>query len=84
MTFEQAVSLVECEDKTIKAAIIDDTLKILIAEMHFMGKQSLEDVGKKLRVPNQIMTKARQEMLESVETEAIAAYKESQGPAGNA
>ena len=84
MTFEQAVSLVECEDKALKAAIIDDTLKIMIAEMHFMGKQDLEEVGKKLRVPLQVMTKARQEMLDAVEAEAIEAYKESQGQTGNA
>lgn len=84
MTFEQGVSLVEFNDDSLKAAIIDDALKILIAEMHFMGKQSIEDVAKKLRLPLEVLNKSRQEMIDSVEAAAIEAYKASQGQQGNA
>lgn len=84
MTFEQAVSLVGCEDQKLKAAIVDDTLKVIIAEMHFMGKQGIDDVAKKLRLPAQVIMKSRQEMLDSVEAAAIEAYKDSQGQSGNA
>jgi len=87
MTFEQAVSLVDVKDDKLKAAIIDDALKLLIAEMHFVAKKSIEDVAKKLRLSKDAVTKARQEMLDSVEDSAIEAYKKEhgqQGPQGNA
>ncbi|MFC1770097.1 hypothetical protein ACFLZI_03485 [Nitrospirota bacterium] len=85
MTFEQAVSLVDVENKKLKAAIVDDALKVLIAELHFTGGMTLEDTAKKLRLSVEIVSKARQEMLDTVEAEAIQKYKdESGGPQGNA
>jgi hypothetical protein len=83
MTFEQAVSLVEFKDDSIKSAIIDDTLKLLIAEMHFVGKKSIDDVARKLRLSKDAITSARQEMLDSVEDAAIEAYKREHGQQGH-
>ena len=82
MTFEQAASLVESEDEKLKAAIVDDTLKLLLAEMHFVKKQTIEEVAKKLRLPLGAVSKARQEMIESVEDAAIEAYKREHGEPG--
>ena len=84
MSFEQAVSLISVEDKNLKAAIVDDALKLLIAEMHFVARQSIDEVVRKLRLPTEVVSKARQEMINSVENAAIEAYKESQGQQGNA
>jgi hypothetical protein len=82
MTFEQAVSLVEVKDDQLKAAIIDDALKVLIAEMHFVARKPMEDVAKKLRLSKDALMKARQEMIESVEDAAIEAYKKEHGQEG--
>jgi len=82
MTFEQAVSLMDVNDDRLKAAIIDDALKVLIAEMHFVDKKPIEDVAKKLRLSKDVVLKARQEMLDSVEDAAIEAYKKEHGQEG--
>ena len=87
MSFEQAASLVDVEDERMKAAIIDDALKVLIAEMHFARKKTVEEVAKALKLSPELITKAREEMLGEVEQSAIDAYKRDhghQGPEGNA
>jgi hypothetical protein len=84
MTFEQAVSLVDVKNEKLKGAIVDDALKVLIAEIHFTGGLPIEDTAKKLRLSIEIVTKARQEMIDSVEAAAIQKYKEESGPVGNA
>jgi predicted transposase YdaD len=87
MSFEQAASLLDVEDKDLKASIVDDALKVLIAEMHFALKKSVEDVAKALKLDTERVKQARAEMLGEVEQSAIDAYKQEQGnpgPEGNA
>ncbi len=87
MSFEQAASLVDVEDERLKAAIVDDALKVLIAEMHFARKKTVEEVAKALKLSPELITKARAEMLGEVEQSAIDAYKREHGqngPEGNA
>jgi len=82
LTFEQAVSLLDVKDDKLKASIIDDALKLMIAEMHFVAKKSVDDVAKKLRLSRDAVVRARQEMLDSVEDAAIEAYKKEHGQGG--
>lgn len=87
MTFEQASSLVECKDEALLAAIIDDALKVLIAEKHFMAKMNMDELAKKLRLPLDRVATARQQMIDGVEDAAIEAYRKEHGkqmPGGNA
>ena len=87
MSFEQAASLLDVEDEGLKAAIVDDALKVLIAEMHFARKKTVEEVAKALKLSPELITKAREEMISEVEQSAIDAYKAEhgqQGPEGNA
>ncbi len=87
MSFEQAASLLDVKDDALRAAIVDDALKVLIAEMHFAHKKTVEEVAKALKLSPELITKARAEMLGEVEQSAIDAYKAehgSQGPEGNA
>lgn len=79
MSFEQAVKLIDVKDASLKAAIIDDALKVIIAEMHFVRKKSVDEVAKALKLPAERITKARQEMLADVEQAAIDAYKSQSG-----
>jgi len=84
LTFEKAVELIDVENKDMKAAIIDDALKVLIAEMHFAEGMSLEDVSKKLGLPAKRLEQARKEMIKDVEDAAIQKHQEEQGRFGNA
>jgi hypothetical protein len=82
--FGKAAELVEVEDEGLRAAILDDALKVLIAEMHFAGKKPLGEVAGALGLPLDRVEKARDEMLREVEDAAIEAYKSKLGEAGNA
>lgn len=84
MSFEQATGLIDVPDERMKAAIIDDALKVLIAEMHFARKKSVEDVAKALKLPPKRIQQARAEMLAQVEQAAIDAMKSERGQSGNA
>ncbi len=90
MSFEQAASLLEVEDESLKAAIVSDALKVLIAEMHFAHKKTVEEVAKALKLSPERITQVRAEMLGEVEQSAIDAYKRDHGqqdpggPEGNA
>jgi hypothetical protein len=84
MSFEQATGLIDVADEKLKAAIIDDALKVLIAEMHFARKKSVEDVAKALKLPPKRVAQARTEMLTEVESAAIESMKSDRGQEGNA
>jgi hypothetical protein len=77
MTFGQAVKLVEIEDENVKRAVIDDALKVLIAEMHFTGGKPLKELAKKLKVPLSRLETSKAEMLDDVRAAAIEAAKNS-------
>jgi hypothetical protein len=84
LTFEQAAGLIEVKEASIRAAILDDALKVLLAEMHFAGKKPLKEVAQALGLPIKRLEKARAEMLREVEQAAIEKYKSSMGQTGNA
>jgi len=86
-TFDEAIIAIEIHDPALRESIVDDTIKVLIAEEHFAGLVSIEALAKKLRVDVARLNKARTEMLQDVEEAAIEAYKatlKEQGPHGNA
>lgn len=84
ISFEQATSLIEVTDAAVKAAIVDDALKVLIAEMHFSGEKPLKDLARALKLPLKRLEKAKAEMLLDVEAAAIEKYKASLGQTGTA
>jgi hypothetical protein len=79
MPFEQAVGLIEVKDAELKALIIDDALKVLIAEMHFTGGIPLEELAKKFRLPLKKLEGAKKAMLSDIEAAAIEKWKEESG-----
>ncbi len=82
--FEEAAKLVEVKDAEARESILDDALKVIIAEMHFAKQEQLEKLAKKLKLPIEKLMKARQEMLADVELAAIEKFKEETGQSGNA
>lgn len=83
-TFDEAAAKIDLKDDALRAAAVSDALKVLIAEMHLIGKIPLEVLAKKLDLPLERLEKARKEMMADLEAAAIEKYKESMGPQGNA
>jgi hypothetical protein len=54
------------EDPELRGLIIDDALKIEIAELHYGKRMPLVDVAKKLGVPMERLLQATTEMMEDV------------------
>jgi len=64
--FDLACEFVAVEDRELKELIIDDALKVHIAEMHYGKGLSLIDVSKALGVSMERLLKANTEMMEEV------------------
>lgn len=84
LSFDDAVRLIERADAQLTASIIDDALKVLIAEMHFNHKKSVQEIAEILKVSPDRIDKAIKEMLDDVEAAAIEMYKIKMGQTGNA
>ncbi len=81
--FDSACASVTIEDEELKKSIIDDMLKVLIAEEHFSKGVSLEDMAKKLAIEISRLEKAKAEMMEDVKEASVKAFYRGLGQ-GNA
>lgn len=63
--FDVACEFIEA-DKELKGLIIDDALKIEIAELHYGKNLPLIDVSRKLGVSMERLLKANDEMMEDI------------------
>jgi hypothetical protein len=89
LSFEDACNSIDVKDEELKEFILDDALKIMIAEMHYGKAMALEEVAKALNVSMGRISKASLEMIEDAGIAAAKMYNEStkikaDGPAGNA
>jgi hypothetical protein len=66
-------------DEELKDMIIDDALKIEIAELHYGKRIPLADVSKKLGVAMERLLRANDEMMEDVLNTAAEASKRPPG-----
>lgn len=83
LDFDKACATIDIKDKTLKMHIIDDMLKVLIAEEHFQHNVPLADLSKKLNVSVERLESAKLEMLEDIKNSSIKAFYKSLG-SGNA
>ncbi|MEJ2183286.1 MAG: hypothetical protein P8Y66_07165 [Nitrospirota bacterium] len=84
MSFEQAAKLIEVRDENLRAALLDDALKVLLAELHFQKGKSLAEVSRMLKLSEKRLERARKEMLKDVEQAAIEKYMLERGTSGEA
>lgn len=84
LSFEEAAALADLKDEALRASVLEDALKVLIAELHFGKKKTLKDLAKRLKLPIKRLEEAKAEMFSEVESAAIQAYKDSLGQSGNA
>jgi hypothetical protein len=75
--FASASAGVMIDDESLRQAVFDDVLKVIIAEEHFIKMVPLEQISKKLNLPIDRLERARSEMLEDVENTTMnALYKD--------
>lgn len=79
MGFEQAASLIDVKDEEIKKNILEDALKMIIAEMHFAKEVSLEKLSGRLALPLKRLEEAKKAMLEEVEEAAVEKFRKEAG-----
>lgn len=65
-TLEQAFAGYDIEDQELAKLIQADFLKILIAERHFAGRQSFDEIAGALGVPLQLIKDTHARMLQEV------------------
>lgn len=81
-SFDEASEGLTIEDKGLKRLIVDDFLKITIAEEHFNRGVSLEDVARKLGISVDRVERAKDEMIKEVQEASVEVYKAEQEAAG--
>ena len=64
--FDLACEFIAVDDAELKGLIVDDALKIEIAEQHYGKRIPLIEVAKKLGVPMERLLRACTEMMEDV------------------
>lgn len=64
--FDLACEFLDVKDEELKRLIIDDALKIEIAESHYGKGLSLVDLSKKIGVSMERLLKANDEMIEDI------------------
>jgi hypothetical protein len=86
LSFADACGRMQIEDKRLKEFIMDDALKIVIADMHFNKGLPLEHISSILNIPLDVMKRAQMEMLEDIEISTTEVYKSlhPDSPIGNA
>lgn len=86
LSFDEACAAAEVKDEELKAFIVDDVLKVMIAEMHYQQGKLLADVAEALKIPLRRINQAHGEMLEDAGITAAKVFREesSGGPVGNA
>lgn len=83
LDFDTACTAIEVEGENLRKSIIDDVLKVLIAEEHFTKDIPLDELAKRLNVPVDRLKAAKASMLEDVKNTSIKAFYKSLGH-GNA
>ncbi|MFO0753069.1 MAG: hypothetical protein U0411_07090 [Thermodesulfovibrionales bacterium] len=76
LSFQEACISIRVEDAELKRLILDDALKIMIAEMHFGKGILLPQVAGILKVPMDTITAAVAEMLDDVGITAAEQYRQ--------
>lgn len=83
LDFDSACDAVEVDNKELKRHIIDDMLKVIIAEEHYNKNIPLDKLAVALKVPVARLESAKAEMLEDVKNSSIKAFYKGLKP-GNA
>jgi hypothetical protein len=86
LSFDEACAGLDITDSELKGFIVDDALKVLIADIHYAKKLPLQQVADTFQVSMDIINKANMEMMQDVEIATSEVYmtKHPGGHTGNA
>ena len=76
-TFDHACECLNGIDQELRALIVDDFLKIVIAEDHFGTGKELDDIALYMGIPYETVATARDEMLQEVGAEMANQYRKN-------
>jgi len=74
LDFDSASESIHIEDEGLKKHILDDILKVIIAEEHFTKNIPLVELSIKLKIPVGRLETAKKEMLEDVKNASIKSF----------
>jgi hypothetical protein len=77
--FDEACGRIEAVDPDLRRIIVDDYLKVTIAERHFQGGESLEAVAAALKISEARVEFARREMLAEVAAASVDVFRRQGG-----
>ena len=77
--FEKACAGIEAADAELRRIIADDYLKVTIAQRHFHGAESLEDLAAALGISAERVAAARREMLAEVAAASVDVFRRQGG-----
>jgi len=77
-SFDEACASVDIADGELKGFIVDDALKVLIADIHYAKNLPLQHVADTFKVSMDIINKANMEMMQDIEVATSKIYRNSQ------
>jgi hypothetical protein len=77
--FDAACGRVDAVDPDLRRIIVDDFLKVTIAQRHFQGGESTEEVARALGVSAERVEFARREMLAEVAAASVDVFRRQGG-----
>ncbi|MBF0428247.1 MAG: hypothetical protein HQL94_04935 [Magnetococcales bacterium] len=77
-SWSQASESLKVVKGELKAVVLADFLKILLAERHFQGGERLKGIAKELGVPMEMLVALKESMIREVQESSQRAYRLSQ------
>jgi hypothetical protein len=78
--FDEACGRIEAADADLRRIIVDDYLKVTIAQRHFQGGESTEAIASALKISVERVELARREMLAEVAAASVDVFRRQGGP----
>lgn len=73
-SWKSASESLKMDDKVLKSVVLDDFLKITLAQRNFQGGEGLKSIAKSLKVPMELLVAIKEDMIREVKEASIQAY----------
>lgn len=77
--FEDSCARLAVADPELRRVIVDDYLKVTVAERHFRDGRSTAEVANELQIPVTRVNRAREEMIAEVARASVEVFKRQAG-----
>ncbi|MBF0401326.1 MAG: hypothetical protein HQL90_11210 [Magnetococcales bacterium] len=77
VAWKKMVDDLTIQDAPFKAVILDDFLKILLAERHFQAGEEIKSIAQLLQVPVELLAAVKEDMIREVRDASIEVYHRS-------